>query len=116
MNLVCLSILDALEEALSRAKPEIFNSDKGCQYTSKAFVERLLADSIRPSMTGVGRCWDNILTERLWWSVKYEEVYLKEYSDGLELFDGLHAYFRQYNEVRPHQALSYKTPKEVYLA
>lgn len=108
--------LEALEDALRIGKPEIFNSDKGCQYTSSAFIDRLLSESIKPSMTGVGRCWDNILTERLWWSVKYEDIYLKEYEDGPHLYNGIGAYFCLYNEVRPHSALSNKTPKEVYLA
>lgn len=108
--------LDALNEALRLGTPEIFNSDKGCQYTSKAFVSRLLEEGIRPSMTGTGRCWDNIHMERLWWSVKYEDIYLKEYSDGTELFGGLVCYWSQYNEERPHQALDYKTPRQVYAA
>ena len=106
--------LDALEAALLLAKPDIFNSDKGSQYTSRVFIDRLLEEKIRPSMTGTGRCWDNIHIERLWWSVKYENVYLKDYPTGKELYHGLHDYFHRYNEIRPHQALDYKTPKEVY--
>lgn len=108
--------LDALDSALELSVPGIFNSDKGCQYTSKAFVNRLFEHEVRPSMTGKGRCWDNIHSERLWWSVKYENVYLKEYRDGLELFHGLFEYFHQYNTVRPHKALHYRTPEEIYLA
>lgn len=106
--------MDALESALQFARPEIFNSDKGCQYTSSQFVNRLLLESIQPSMTGKGRCWDNIFIERLWWSVKYEDVYLKEYASGVELYGGLEKYFGQYNRERPHKALDKKTPKQVY--
>ena len=108
--------LDALEEALLTAKPGIFNSDKGSQYTSRSFVDRLVEEEIRPSMTGTGRCWDNIHIERLWWSVKYENVYLKDYPTGQELYEGLHQYFTQYNTERPHKALDNKTPQEVYRA
>lgn len=108
--------LDALERALEQAKPGIFNTDKGSQYTSKAFINRLLQDEIQPSMTGKGRCWDNIHAERLWWSVKYENVYLKEYRDGLELFQGLTEFFHRYNTERPHKALQHQTPEEVYHA
>jgi putative transposase len=108
--------LDALEVALRRGVPEIFNSDKGCQYTSEAFVSRLLEEEIQPSMTSRGRCWDNIFIERLWWSVKYENVYLKEYKTVPALYQGLSEYFDQYNEVRPHQSLNYQTPREVYYA
>lgn len=106
--------LDALERALLTARPEIFNSDKGSQYTSRAFVDRLLLEEVRPSMTGKGRCYDNIHVERLWWSVKYENVYLKDYPTGHDLYRGLDQYFGQYNTERPHQALGYKTPEEVY--
>ncbi len=107
---------DALETALAQAKPGIFNSDKGSQYTSSNFVKKLLDEGIKPSMTGTGRCWDNIHIERLWWSVKYEDVYLKDYPTVPELYQGLGCYFSQYNEERPHKALNYKTPKQVYHA
>ena len=107
--------LDALEHALTLDTPKIFNTDKGCQYTSSAFIERLLEKKIQPSMTGKGRCRDNIHIERLWWSVKYENVYLREYKSVGELYNGLKYYFSQYNEVRPHKTLNYKTPRQVYL-
>lgn len=107
--------LDALDEALQTGTPSVFNTDKGSQYTSKAFVSKLREAKIQPSMTGTGRCHDNIHVERLWWSVKYEDVYLKEYLDVPSLYEGLKSYFRQYNSTRPHRALNMKTPKMVYL-
>lgn len=106
--------LEALEKALSQEKPKIFNTDQGSQFTSREFTGLLLGAGIRVSMDGRGRVFDNIFIERLWRSVKYEEVYLKEYQDVLSCIEGLRAYFRFYNDERPHQALRYRTPKEVY--
>jgi putative transposase len=103
-----------LEEALARSRPAIFNTDQGVQFTSEAFTGVLEAQGIAISMDGRGRVFDNIFVERLWHTVKYEEVYLKDYADPREARDGLRAYFRFYNEQRPHQALDYRTPAEVY--
>jgi putative transposase len=106
--------VEALEQALSRGCPEIFNSDQGSQFTGKAFTEMLLAAGVRISMDGKGRCVDNVFIERLWRSLKYEEVYLKAYSTVGEARTGIGSYMRFFNEERPHQALDYRTPKEVY--
>jgi putative transposase len=104
----------ALEEALSKAQPEIFNTDQGTQFTSDEFTGRLERCGIAISMDGRGRVYDNIFVERLWRTVKYEEVYLKDYADPGEARASLGAYFRFYNRERPHQALRYRTPAEVY--
>ena len=104
----------ALDKALAVSKPEIFNSDQGCQYTSEAFTGRLGQAGIRISMDGRGRCYDNIFVERLWRSVKYEEVYLKDYAGLAEARESLARYFHTYNQERPHQALGWRTPAEVY--
>ena len=106
--------LDALDEALSNGLPEIFNTDQGSQYTSEAFQARLFEKGIKSSMDGRGRALDNIFVERLWRSVKYEEVYLKEYSDVKSLKESLNKYFEFYNYQRKHQSLGYLTPAEVY--
>ena len=106
--------LDALEEALSLATPEIFNSDQGSQFTAAAFTSRLEAQGVAVSMDGRGRALDNVFVERLWRSVKYEEVYLRDYADGWEAQERLGAYFRFYSHERIHQALDYRTPAEVY--
>jgi len=106
--------LDALEEALSKGTPEIFNTDQGSQFTSEAFTGMLLGRGIQVSMDGKGRCMDNVFVERLWRSVKYEEVYLKAYQNVPEARMGIGAYMRFYNEERPHQALGYRTPREVF--
>lgn len=108
--------LESLDEALTRGNPEIFNSDQGVQFTSLAFTSRLEAKGIQISMDGRGRAFDNIFVERLWRTVKYEDIYLKEYATVIELEQGLHRYFRFYNEQRPHQALQYRTPAAVYLS
>lgn len=104
----------ALERALSVAQPEIFNSDQGAQFTSLVFTERLLARGISISMDGRGRALDNIFVERLWRSVKYEEVYLKDYACVPEARHGLGGYFEFYNGERLHQSLNYQTPAAVY--
>ena len=105
---------EALEEALSRGQPEIFNSDQGSQFTSRSFTSRLESRGIAISMDGRGRALDNVFVERLWRTVKYEEVYLKEYADGWEAESSLERYFRFYCDERVHQALGYRTPAEVY--
>jgi putative transposase len=104
----------ALERALAGQRPEIFNSDQGVQFTSAAFQAPLLAAQVRLSMDGRGRVFDNIFVERLWRSVKYEEVYLKDYGDVPETRSGLGQYLCFYNTERPHQALAYRTPQHVY--
>lgn len=108
--------LDALGEALGRGKPEVFNTDQGSQFTSDGFTGLLEEHGVRISMDGKGRYTDNIFVERLWRSVKYEEVYLKAYENGKEAKDGLDAYFHFYNAQRPHQALVYRTPAEVFMS
>lgn len=104
----------ALERALDGARPEVFNSDQGAQFTSHAFTGALLARGIKISMDGRGRALDNIFVERLWRSVKYEEVYLKDYRRVPEARSGLGSYFQFYNGERLHQALDYKTPAAIY--
>ena len=106
--------VDGLEEALRQGKPEIFNTDQGSQFTSEAFTSMLLEHGIRISMDGKGRYMDNIFVERLWRSVKYEEVYLKAYQNVPEARAGIGAYLRFYNHERPHQALGYQTPQEIF--
>jgi putative transposase len=107
----------SLQEALREGRrPEIFNTDQGVQFTAEAFTGVLEAEGIAISMDGRGRCYDNIFVERLWRTVKYEEVYLKDYADPVDARRELRAYFRFYNQDRPHQALSYRTPAEVYFA
>jgi putative transposase len=107
--------VEALEEALSKYKtPDIFNSDQGSQFTSLEFTEKLLAAGILISMDGRGRVFDNIFVERLWRSVKYENIYLNDYQDIPEARYGLKNYFEFYNNERFHQALKYKTPWQVY--
>jgi putative transposase len=107
--------LAALDEALAHGRPSIFNSDQGSQFTSRAFTERLISAEVSISMDGRGRCHDNIFIERLWRSVKYEEIYLKEYLDIWQLESGLREYFHFYDHQRRHQALGYRTPASVYL-
>jgi putative transposase len=106
--------LEALDEALGRSCPEIFNSDQGAQFTAQAFTARLEACGVKISMDGRGRALDNVFVERLWRSVKYEDVYLHDYRDGWEAETGLARYFRFYCDRRRHQALGYRTPAEVY--
>ena len=106
--------VEALEEALRKSKPEIFNTDQGAQFTSDAFTGLLESHGVRISMDGKGSYNDNLFIERLWRTVKYEEVYLKAYQDARDARAGLGAYFRFYNAERLHQALGYRTPAEVF--
>jgi putative transposase len=106
--------LDMLEEALSRGRPEVFNTDQGVQFTAQAWTSRLHSAGVQVSMDGRGRCLDNVFVERLWRSVKYEDLYLRCYGVVPELRGGLGRYFSFYNDERPHQALAYRTPAEVY--
>ncbi len=106
--------IEALCEALADRRPEIFNSDQGSQFTAVAFTRELAAAGVAISMDGRGRCLDNVFVERLWRSVKYEEVHLKDYADGWEAEASLSRYFRFYCQERPHQSLGYRTPAEVY--
>jgi putative transposase len=106
--------LTALERALTQARPTIFNTDQGSQFTSQAFTGPLRDADVRISMDGRGRALDNVFVERLWRSVKYEEVYLKSYQSVPAAIASLAVYFRFYNEERLHQALGYRTPATVY--
>lgn len=107
-------VLEALNRALRVSKPEIVNSDQGSQFTSHQYTNILLENQIKISMDGRGRAMDNIFTERLWRTVKYQEVYINEYSSPREARIGLTKFFDKYNNYRPHQALKYLTPAEVY--
>ena len=106
--------ISALDWALGKGHPEIFNTDQGAQFTSHAFTGRLERRGIRVSMDGRGRCLDNVFVERLWRTVKYEEVYLRDYGNVPEALAGLSNYFAFYNRERLHQALGYRTPEEVH--
>jgi len=106
--------VEALEEALKKGKPDIFNTDQGAQFTSEAFIGLLKQHGVKISMDGKGSYNDNLFIERLWRTVKYEEVYLKAYQDGREARIGLGNYFQFYNTERPHQTHGYRTPAEMY--
>ena len=106
--------VEALKRALRRGRPEIFNSDQGSQFTSEKFTGELKAREIAISMDGRGRCMDNIFIERLWRSLKYEEVYLKDYASVTEARMSIERYFRFYNHERLHQSLDYRTPAVLY--
>jgi putative transposase len=106
--------VSALNWALERGRPDIFNTDQGSQFTSHDFTGRLEDHGIDISMDGRGRVMDNIFIERLWRTVKYEEIYLKDYRDVPEAMANLKIYFGFYNHERPHQALGYQTPAEIY--
>lgn len=106
--------VEALQEALRKGKPEIFNTDQGAQFTSEAFTELMEQHGIRISMDGKGSYNDNLFIERLWRTVKYEEVYIKAYQSGRDARVGIGDYFRFYNTERPHQALGYRTPAEAF--
>jgi len=108
-------VLDAIAQARTIATPEIWNTDQGSHFTSPQVTQPLLAAGVQISMDGKGRAYDNIFTERLWRSVKYEEVYLSDYANPREARQGLARYFRFYNTERPHQALDYRRPAERYL-
>lgn len=106
--------LTALEEALTHGRPEIFNTDQGAQLTSLAFTTRLEIAQVAISMDGRGRVFDNIFVERLWRTVKYEDLYLKDYQTVPALEGGLGQYFGFYNHQRLHEALAYHTPAEIH--
>ena len=107
--------IEALEAALGKWEcPEIFNTDQGSQFTSRAFTQVLKGHEIAISMDGKGRALDNVFVERLWRSVKYEDIYLHGYADGLQLYDGLEKYFYFYNNERKHKALDFKTPADIF--
>jgi putative transposase len=107
-------VLDALAHARTIATPEIWNTDQGSHFTSPQVTEPLIAAGVQISMDGKGRALDNIFTERLWRSVKYEEVYLADYGSPREARQGLGGYFQFYNTERPHQALDYRRPAALY--
>jgi putative transposase len=107
----CLELLD---EALAQGQPEVFNTDQGVQFTAEAFTARLVSAGVAVSMDGKGRCLDNVFVERLWRSVKYEEIYLRCYETVPQLSKGLERYFPFYNEERLHQSLDYRTPGQLY--
>ena len=106
--------IEALQEALGQGQPKVFNTDQGSQFTSRGFIDVLREHGVKISMDGKGRYRDNIFVERLWRTVKYEEVYLKAYTSASEARRELGAYFRFYNNQRPHQTLGYRTPAEVF--
>ena len=106
-------VLDAVDRAFSTASPAVFNSDQGSHFTSDSYLERLLSRNIQVSMDGKGRATDNVFTERLWRSLKYEEVYLNEYETPRQARDRIRDWFTFYNTKRPHQSLGYQTPWEV---
>jgi putative transposase len=106
--------LEMLEEALQGGRPEVFNTDQGVQFTAEAFTGRLLAAGVAVSMDGRGRALDNVFVERLWRTVKYEDIYIRVYETVAELLQGLIRYFAFYNQERLHQSLGYETPAEVY--
>lgn len=107
-------VLSCVDTALAQAQPVILNSDQGSHFTSPQYTARLEAAGVAISLDGRGRAMDNIFTERLWRTVKYEEVYLHDYETPRQARQGLSRYFGFYNERRPHQSLAYQTPAEVY--
>jgi putative transposase len=107
-------VMAAVERALGQARPEIWNSDQGSHFTSPQYIARLKAAEVRISMDGKGRALDNIFTERLWRTIKYENIYLHSYASPKEARQGLTRYLSFYNHERPHQALDYRVPAEVY--
>jgi putative transposase len=109
-------VLEAVEEALRRATPTIWNSDQGSHFTSPQYIQRLQAAGVKISMDGKGRALDNIFTERLWRTIKYEEVYLKDYPNPRDARQNLTSYLAFYNRERLHQSLNYRPPAEVYFA
>ena len=107
-------VLEAVESALAQASPLIWNSDQGSHFTSSQYIERLVEANVQISMDGKGRALDNIFTERLWRSVKYEDVYINEYGNPKEARQHLGRYFNFYKHERPHQSLGYQTPAQFY--
>src|SRR5690606_34469628 len=105
---------EAVEQAFEKAKPQILNSDQGSQYTSPAYIQLVESAGVRISMDGRGRALDNVFTEQLWRSLKYEEVYLSDYVTPRQTRESISGYLEYYNERRPHQALNYQTPATVY--
>jgi putative transposase len=114
-SLESMFCIEALEMALRQGIPEIINSDQGVQYTSHAYINLLKNKGVHISMSGKGKCWDNIFVERFWRSLKYEEVYLKQYDDYFEAKENISTYIESYNKTRPHSSLQYMTPEQVYL-
>ena len=114
MSLETSFCLASLDWALQDGQPEIFNTDQGAQFTSGEFTRRLEDRGIAISMDGRGRALDNVFIERLWWTVKYQEVYLKDYADVTDAIWNLKQFFRFYNFERPHQSLENQTPAAVY--
>jgi putative transposase len=114
-SLESIFCLEALEMALEHGRPEIINSDRGVQYTSCAYIDLVQSKGIALSMSGKGKCWDNIFVERFWRTLKYEEVFLKQYEDLYDAQENIKNYIEIYNKQRPHSRLNYKTPVEVYL-
>jgi len=108
--------LKALSTAIELGKPDIFNTDQGSQFTSEAFTTEVLSNDIKLSMDGRGRAFDNIFIERFWRTLKYEEVYLKEYRAVKDAYEGIYNYLNFYNDKRLHQSLGYRTPKEIYFS
>lgn len=107
-------VIRAVESALEQAKPEIWNSDQGAHFTSEVYLDLLREAQVQISMDGKGRALDNIITERLWRTIKYEEVYLNDYAGPKEARQRLTKYLNFYNHQRPHQSLNYRTPAELY--
>jgi putative transposase len=107
-------VLQTVDDALEKAHPDIWNSDQGSHFTSPQYIQRLRAANVQISMDGKGRALDNIFTERLWRSIKYEEVYLKDYASPREARQNIEQYLIFYNQERPHQSLGYQTPAQVY--
>ena len=114
MQIAC--VMEAMQRALEQTRPQICNSDQGSQFTSPQYSQLLLAHDVRISMDSKGRALDNIFTESLWHSIKYDEVYIKDYASPREAREGLGEYLCFYNEQRLHQSLDYRTPAEVYFA
>ena len=106
--------VEALKRSMAKGRPDIFNSDQGSQFTSVEWLRVLQDNGVEISMDSRGRCFDNIFVERRWRTVKYEEVYLKEYADVWEAEESLERYFYFYNHERPHQSLGDKTPAQIY--
>ncbi len=116
MSLASSFCITALNTALENTKPVVFNTDQGCQYTSNKFIEVLQENKMWISMSGKGRAFDNIMIERLWRTLKYEEVYLKEYNNYFEALNSIGEYIKYYNEERSHSSLGKRTTRKAYLS